>query len=524
MTGVVMTSATGVVAGSSPWATTRRNTDPAVRAIKTVHRTEGLGTALAGSLRLDLPGSELHLLQVDLTSQARRSLPAGVRHARRAAGDFHRGRTMIELEPLSSSNFNATAPHAINDAGQVVGRSFVYRRIPLGPYSTATLWENAIPVALTTSANWSEALRINNQEEILLVQLDRPYYDPINPTYFLRTQGTTLDLNSLVPRLRGAVDLNDGGLILGVLDSADPGHTGVVYDVRTNTLSQLPPLIVNGTAVATAPIGIDNAGRVAVMSAVALPGGDIFWLPPGGATWNNSGITRIETWSAPSLSKSGLLLATVALPKTGVGFQSGRACYLDLNDPGAAVMYLPRMLPIPTAWELPMPWDASGSGRIVGHIIGDGLDGPLLYDVARDDFFQPALAPTWAADRAVGINGSGAITGDGGKNYGTPAYQKRGWVVEWPPVQPRVPLLTWLRLFGGVIQDAGGTGLTAGGKPVPIDPWGSPVPPEKRDILTVLALGEFASLLTDPELQQIVKRAETELLEKAMQNMTGRRG
>jgi hypothetical protein len=319
------------------------------------------------------------------------------------------------------------------------------------------------------------------------------------------------------------VDLNDNSLILGLLDSGDLAHTGFLYDLGANTLALLPPLVVNGSALATSLRGIDNIGRVVVIS--TFPQGqtlqDIYWLPPGGTSWNNSGIERIANLM-PSLSKSGWLLAVVAVGQAGIG------CYLDLNNPTAAIplppfpliKYIPPLpAPADPDFQVVIPFDANAQGRVVGQAISSSR--PFLYDAPTGDFYQLKLDPGWAGDYANGINAQGQVIGWGAKNLG-PAFQMRGWVVEWPLPQVRLPLLTWLILLLGVIQDAGSIGITYGGKPIPIDPLGPLLPPEKRDILTTLALGEFGSLLNDPELRQIVKRSEIELLEKATKIATGK--
>jgi peroxiredoxin len=61
----------------------------------------------------------------------------------------------------------------------------------------------------------------------------------------------------------------------------------------------------------------------------------------------------------------------------------------------------------------------------------------------------------------------------------------------------------WLMLFGGVLSDGGGLGVTPGGKPVPIGPWDPLrfVGPLGRDALGCLAVAELAGQLHDPELR-----------------------
>jgi hypothetical protein len=85
-----------------------------------------------------------------------------------------------------------------------------------------------------------------------------------------------------------------------------------------------------------------------------------------------------------------------------------------------------------------------------------------------------------------------------------------------------LPDFAWQALFG-VIGDGEGFGLI-GGKPAPVPPWQARLNPAKTDMLTVLALGDLGSQLRDPELRQIVKRRERELLEKATTKVLGKLG
>lgn len=68
---------------------------------------------------------------------------------------------------------------------------------------------------------------------------------------------------------------------------------------------------------------------------------------------------------------------------------------------------------------------------------------------------------------------------------------------------------TYLMLFGGVSTDAGGWGITPGGKPIPIPPW-DPLRPLSRagsDALVGLAVAEMGGRLHDPELRNRIRQA-----------------
>src|SRR5215470_402605 len=105
---------------------------------------------------------------------------------------------MIELKPLARDGFNATYPRSINDYGHVVGDSYVYSDPILpapqpGPYSTATIWFDGAPSALTSSPNTSQAYAINNRGEVLFWLYDNPNLRG-KPKPMLWKQGNAVDL------------------------------------------------------------------------------------------------------------------------------------------------------------------------------------------------------------------------------------------------------------------------------------------------------------------------------------------
>jgi hypothetical protein len=75
-------------------------------------------------------------------------------------------------------------------------------------------------------------------------------------------------------------------------------------------------------------------------------------------------------------------------------------------------------------------------------------------------------------------------------------------------------------LFGGT-TDAGGLGITPGGKPVPIGPWDPlrHLSPAKRDILLGLAVTEIASIVSDPKSKSIIEGTGTELITNALKKL-----
>lgn len=127
-----------------------------------------------------------------------------------------------ELSPLT--NFNATEPKDLNDQGQVVGNSYEPFQ-PTEPSSRATRWVQRrqgwwVPTALSDSLNRTEARRINNKGEALYVEYNTPTESDA-PTFFLWKKGKAVNLETVVPGLKAAIDLNDQSQLLGVAESED---------------------------------------------------------------------------------------------------------------------------------------------------------------------------------------------------------------------------------------------------------------------------------------------------------------
>jgi uncharacterized membrane protein len=325
---------------------------------------------------------------------------------------------IIELQPLT--NFQATHPTDINNQGQVVGMSWAPSQQATSSHQ-ATLWVNGIPTPLSDSPNPTEARRINDQGEVLYVEESNSAY-----TYFLWKEGAAVDLDTAIPGFR-AVDLNDQRQLLGF-----GPDVAIVHDLNNNTQTTLPPISFEGKLQTPTLIGIDNAGRVVGVITtflIDISGTElshVYWLPAGGTAWVKTDLTTV---TRPSLSKSGLILGSVT---DGAG--SGIGCWYDLNF--TELRYIPRLSQIGGVY-LGLPFDANGTGLIVGC---EDWGKPFRYDMNSNviedlnDYFDSP----WVASQARGINEEGQVIGIGTMNWGTPAFQDRGWLIsDLPRPKPK---------------------------------------------------------------------------------------
>jgi hypothetical protein len=409
------------------------------------------------SARTGLTCASLGLLALVLTGCA-----GGLGEAGR--GDLYLD--SVELQPLLRSH-TVTVPADINDLGTVVGSSsFCEPSCPRGvPSSVATLWTAGVPSAISLSVNSSEALRINNDDSVLYVQSDNPnslytqsgYYS--NPIYFLWKNGSAVDLSTRVPGLWSADDLNDSGLILGTRNATNPFF---LYDSVANTIRSLPNLVVPNAVTRPTVHGVDSAGRViaATHTNKATPT-DVYYLPAGGTSWIYTGISLSDP-SLPKISKSGLVLATVL-----DGYANIVGCYVDLNNPGTGVSYLPLYKPDPrrTNWHWNQPVD-SARGWIVTYEYDGGSS--FLYDAALPYIYKiNGTQQGWDLDQVRTINVHEQMAGLGYKNG-----QRRGWVSKPSSNLVRMDPVLYLMILFGVREDGGGVAKGPGSPPFPIGPWG----------------------------------------------------
>lgn len=91
----------------------------------------------------------------------------------------------------------------------------------------------------------------------------------------------------------------------------------------------------------------------------------------------------------------------------------------------------------------------------------------------------------------------------------------------------KVDLSKWaavMTILFGVTQDGGGLGLTPGGKPIPIDPWGplSRMSPEKKDVLVNLAISELTKAMKDSKAAGEIELAALKSAEASLRTLASK--
>ena len=81
-----------------------------------------------------------------------------------------------------------------------------------------------------------------------------------------------------------------------------------------------------------------------------------------------------------------------------------------------------------------------------------------------------------------------------------------------------------MMILFGVTQDGGGLGLTPGGKPIPIDPWGplSKMSADKKDVLINLAISELTKAMKDSKAAGEIELAALKSAEASMRTLASK--
>ena len=347
--------------------------------------------------------------------------------------------TVVELAPLFG--FKSCYVADVNDEGGVVGCSSE----PVSPfaqcYSRATLWTrdtNFTPVPLSQSTDRSEALRINEKGEVLVVEYDGPLVTDSTPArYWLWTEGQPpVDLAARFPGLRYAQDLNDNTngntQVLGELDSGQR-----FVGNPDGTLFPIPDVVLPDNATARPTLfGLDNSGRVGgwlgVHNPVPLPLGPalpVHWLRPDApAPGNNWSVTPVSCFNTPRLTKGGVILFQIEEPDV----VSGVSHWYDLDHlettPGRIPFVGPEVLHYYT--------DANEAGWIVGH---EDWDEPTLHNLKTGITeylrFDEHSGPDPYKASAHAVNSEGDIIGNGRIDG-----RMRGWILSgFVPARPSRP-------------------------------------------------------------------------------------
>lgn len=93
--------------------------------------------------------------------------------------------------------------------------------------------------------------------------------------------------------------------------------------------------------------------------------------------------------------------------------------------------------------------------------------------------------------------------------------------------QPAKDLSRWVAavtIIFGVTQDGGGLGLSPGGKPIPIDPWGPllRMSPDKKNVLMNLAISEMTKSVTAVRTASEIELAALKSAEASMKKLVAR--
>ncbi len=223
-----------------------------------------------------------------------------------------------------------TIPYDINDLGHAVGASLGhYTGEPGEPYVRAMLWVDGEPVAPLLTDNASEAMRINNRDEVLIAEMAPGSASGASRFHLLRrATGETIDLATLIQGLTYTYDLDDHGRLLALRQIGEEFLFEVlIHDVDSGAQVVLPPFRPgwtirwidqygwlgiagsDGQARYCKPIGLDNAGRVCAVIELSENRFGVVWRPAGGPEWLK---TAIPTCVGARFSRSGLVLPSIA--------------------------------------------------------------------------------------------------------------------------------------------------------------------------------------------------------------------
>jgi hypothetical protein len=164
-------------------------------------------------------------------------------------------------------------------------------------------------------------------------------------------------------------------------------------------------------------------------------------------------------------------------------------CPVVLSPQSQIAYTIPEPNKIPALFCL--HWNAKAGGYKVGSI----FTGIKSFDTKK--ITQDILAFLDACGVKLGSGDDGTVSVDGGG----------GGLEAQPPTVVESPTLpVFLQLFGGVTGDGGGWGLTFGGRPIPIPPWGPLqfLGPAGLDAVVGLTVAGLAGQMTDgPHRDQV---------------------
>ena len=123
---------------------------------------------------------------------------------------------MIDLGTLDNYAYGASEANAINDNGQIVGRSYIYG----GGGTRGFLYENG-SMSVINGGDWSHADDINNSGNVVVYSDNHA---------FLYENGTMTDLGTLGGNLSWAYSINNNNQIVGYSTTAIGNNRPFLYD------------------------------------------------------------------------------------------------------------------------------------------------------------------------------------------------------------------------------------------------------------------------------------------------------
>ncbi|MBP0639439.1 hypothetical protein [Cupriavidus sp. AcVe19-6a] len=392
----------------------------------------------------------------------------------------------------------------INDVGDIIGESS--RSVGNVTSMIVTLWKNGAPSSPVDYPGPTLGLRINNQGNFLFRgqspgRLSGSYglYKPIG--------NATVDLHTIVPNLWEVLAINDHDLMLGSVFAQDPrvpDHL-ILFNIN-GYLRHLPNI---GGISSSNILGVDNDGRVAIQLASATQNTKLYWLPRESDAWLQCDLPILSD-SVPCLNKEGLVGVAVAASSN-----LSRIVLIDLNHPDQhknTNLFAPLSTPFRSVVAI------NGTRVVAAQPDYEAV----FYDNYQYMSFGglPTLGGTINGRSASAMNSLGMSVGSSRLTTipPSPNFRDVAWTYSWPGFQLRRP--PWLPkdpmrfFFPEYIPWPWPSDFPI---PGPVEDWEQwdLLPPEKRDVITTVALGELGSRLIAPELREMFKRATSELLERA---------